>query len=86
MKEDEYITKIFKAFHNVYPQFIIMKIYDCDEGTIIRAQKDPDAIESLLNSYYQYFSNGMIINAKPIARQDWFNKVVQEENKIYDYI
>lgn len=78
----EKANKIIKIFKVKFPQLTVTDVYDSTEGTVVRALKDPEKA-TFGTPYYQIFDNGIVINANPFGRFDWFKKVTQESNQIY---
>lgn len=75
--------KIIKSFNAKFPDLTVTRIYDCEEGTIVKAVTDPTKIKMGM-PFYQVFPNGSVVNANPLGRHSFFTTVVQEENMIYN--
>lgn len=73
--------KIIKTFKAKFPLFTVLNIWDCSEGTIIKASKNPEQFKMGM-PFYQLVGD-VVINANPLSRADWFKEVVTEDNMIY---
>lgn len=82
MKKDEFkANKIITKFKAKAPLLTVMAIYDCKEGTVIKALTNPEEIKMGI-PFYQLIGD-IVINANPLGRPDWFKEVVQDDNCIY---
>ena len=73
--------KIITQFKAKFPLLTVIEIYDCEEGTIVKAKKDPEEFKMGV-PYYQILDN-VVINANPYGRPEFFKTVVKEDNCIY---
>jgi len=81
-KNKERADKILAIFKAKFPLLTVTHIFDSNDGTIVRALKNPEKIKMGV-PFYQLLSNGAVVNANPYGNYDWFIKIVQDDNMIY---
>jgi hypothetical protein len=73
------ITALFKI---KLPLLTVTQIYDTEDGIIVRAVEDTEAYH-VGTPFYQLLDDNKIVNISPFGNPEFFQEIVQEDNKIY---
>jgi len=81
-KNEPKAKKILAQFKAKFPELTVTDIYDSNDGTVVKAMKNPEEFKMGV-PYYQLLPGNVVINANPYGRFDWFKKATSEDNHIY---